>query len=65
MELGFIMQVAGIGLVVSVACQILSKSGRDEQSTFVTIAGIIVVLVLLVGQMKELFALIGTVFGLV
>ena len=65
MELGFIMKVAGIGLVVSVACQILSKSGRDEQSTFVTIAGIIVVLVLLVGQMKELFGLIGTVFGLV
>ncbi len=65
MEIGFIMKVAGIGLVVSVACQILSKSGREEQSTFVTIAGIIVVLVLLVGQMKELFGLIGTVFGLV
>ena len=65
MEIGFIMKVAGIGLVVSVAGQILSKSGRDEQSTFVTIAGIIVVLVLLVGQMKELFTLIGTVFGLV
>ena len=65
MEIGFIMKVAGIWLVVSVAGQILSKSGRDEQSTFVTIAGIIVVLVLLVGQMKELFTLIGTVFGLV
>ncbi len=65
MEIGFIMKVAGIGLVVSVAGQILSKSGRDEQSTLVTIAGIIVVLVLLVGQMKELFSLIGTVFGLV
>ena len=64
MEIGFIMKIAGIGLVVSVACQILSKTGRDEQSTFVTIAGIIVVLVLLVGQMKELFSLIGTVFGL-
>lgn len=64
MEIGFIMKIAGIGLVVSVACQILSKTGRDEQSTFVTIAGIIVVLVLLVGQMKELFTLIGTVFGL-
>ena len=64
MEIGFIMKVAGIGLVVSVVCQILSKTGRDEQSTFVTIAGIIVVLVLLVGQMKELFTLIGTVFGL-
>ena len=65
MEIGFIMKVAGIGLVVSVAGQILSKTGRDEQSTFVTIAGILVVLVLLVGQMKELFSLIGTAFGLI
>ena len=64
MEVGFILKVAGVGLVVSVVCQILAKSGRDEQSTFVTIAGILVVLVMLVGQMKELFSLIGTVFGL-
>lgn len=64
MDVAFILKIAGIGLVVSVACQILGKSGRDEQSTFVTIAGIIVVLVMLVGEMKELFSLISSVFGL-
>lgn len=64
MEVSFILKIAGIGLVVSVASQILGKSGRDEQSTFVTIAGMIVVLIMLIGQMKDLFELIGTVFGL-
>ena len=64
MEVSFILKIAGIGLVVSVASQILGKSGRDEQSTFVTIAGMLVVLIMLIGQMKDLFELIGTVFGL-
>lgn len=64
MDVDFILKIAGIGLVVSVACQILGKSGRDEQSTFVTIAGMIVVLIMLIGQMRELFSLIGSVFGL-
>ncbi|MBE6605933.1 MAG: stage III sporulation protein AC [Ruminococcaceae bacterium] len=64
MDVAFILKIAGIGLVVSVACQILSKSGRDEQATFVSIAGIIVVLVMLVSELKELFSLIRSVFGL-
>lgn len=64
MDVAFILKIAGIGLVVSVACQILSKSGRDEQSTFVTLAGIIVVLVMLIGEMQDLFSLIKSVFGL-
>ncbi len=64
MDVSFILKIAGIGLVVSVASQILGRSGRDEQSTFVTIAGMIVVLVMLIGEMKELFMLIGSAFGL-
>ncbi len=64
MDVAFILKIAGIGLVVSVACQILSKSGRDEQATFVTIAGIIVVLVMLISEMRDLFSLITSVFGL-
>ena len=65
MDIGFIMKIAGIGIVVSIACQILSKSGRDEQSTYVMIAGMLVVFVMLIGQMKELFEMIRTVFGLI
>ena len=63
MDIGLILKVAGIGILVSAATQILSKSGRDEQSTFVTIAGIIVVLIMLVGEIEKLFSLVSSVFG--
>ena len=63
MDVSLIMKIAGIGILVAVAAQILSKTGRDEQATFVTVAGIITALVLLVGQIRELFDLIGSVFG--
>ena len=49
--------------MVSVAAQILSKSGRDEQATLVTVAGIVVVLIMLVEKIGDLFELIQTVFG--
>ncbi len=64
MDISLIIRVAGIGILVSVASQILSKSGRDEQAGFVTVAGIIVTLVLLIGQIGELFELIRSVFGM-
>ena len=63
MNVGLIVKVAGVGILVSVACQILSKSGRDEQSMLVTIAGIVVVLLLLVEEIGSLFDLVMTVFG--
>lgn len=63
MDISLIIRVAGIGILVSVASQILSKSGRDEQAMFVTIAGIIVVLMLLVSEIRELFDLVSSVFG--
>ncbi len=59
-----ILKVAGVGILVGVSCQILSKYGRDEQSMFVGIAGIIVVLLLLVGELSELFETVRSVFGL-
>ncbi len=64
MDISLILKIAGIGLIVSVASQILSKSGRDEQAMFVTIAGILTALVLLVDQIKALFDLITQVFGM-
>lgn len=59
-----ILKVAGVGILVAVTCQILGKYGRDDQSMFVGIAGIIVVLLLLVGELSELFDAVRTVFGL-
>ena len=51
MDVSLILKVAGVGILVAVAAQILSKSGRDEQAMLVGIAGIIVVLLMLVGQL--------------
>lgn len=63
MEVGLILKVAGVGLLVSVAAQILNKTGRDEQATLVTVAGIVVVLLMLVEQIGALFSLVYTTFG--
>ncbi len=63
MEVGLVLKVAGVGLLVSVATQILNKSGRDEQATLVTVAGIVVVLLMLVEQIGALFSLIYATFG--
>ncbi|MBE6684809.1 MAG: stage III sporulation protein AC [Clostridia bacterium] len=63
MDIGLILKVAGVGILVSAAAQILQKSGRDEQSTLVVIAGIIVVLIMLVGEIEKLFELVISVFG--
>ena len=60
MDISLIIKVAGVGLLVAVACQLLSKAGRDEQSMLVTLAGIVVVLI---QQIADLFELICTVFG--
>ena len=64
MDISLIIKIAGIGILVAVASQILSKSGRDEQAMFVTIAGILVALMLLISQIRELFDLILASFGM-
>ena len=64
MDVTLIMRIAGIGILVSVANNILSKSGRDEQSAFVTIAGIIIVLLMLISEIDRLFTSVRAVFGL-
>ena len=58
-----IFKVAGVGLLVSAAAQILSKSGRDEQSTLVIISGIVVVLLVLIGEIGALFETVMDIFG--
>lgn len=63
MDIGLILKVAGVGILVSAASQILSKSGRDEQSMLVIVSGIIVVLIMLVGEIERLFSLVISVFG--
>lgn len=64
MDISLIIKIAGIGMLVSVASQILSKSGRDEQAMLVTIAGIIATLMLLISKISELFDMIVSAFGM-
>ncbi|MBO5869424.1 MAG: stage III sporulation protein AC [Clostridia bacterium] len=64
MGISLILKIAGIGIVVSVACQILQKSGRDEQATFVTVAGVVIVMLLLSNEISSLFSTLRSVFGL-
>ena len=63
MEISLIIKIAGIGILVAVASQILSKAGRDEQAMFVTIAGILVALMLLITRIRELFDTVSSLFG--
>ena len=64
METALILKVAGIGILVAVSSMVLSKSGRDEQAMLVTVAGVVAVLMMLVGQLSELFDTVRSVFGL-
>ena len=64
MDISLIMKIAGIGMLVSVASQILSKSGRDEQAMLVTVAGILLTLMILISQIRELFDMIVSTFGM-
>lgn len=64
MDVSLILKVVGIGLLVAVSSQILGKYGRDDMAMFVGISGIIVVLLMLVGEMGELFEAVMTAFEL-
>lgn len=64
MDISLIMKIAGLGIIVTVVCQMLSKAGRDEQATYVSIAGIIVALIMLVSELGEFFELVKDVFGI-
>ena len=64
MDVDLIFKIAAVGLLVAVLNLLLSRSGRDEQALMTTIAGLVVVLVLLVREIAELFDLIRELFDL-
>lgn len=63
MDVSLILRVAGVGILVAIATQILQKSGRDEQATFVTVSGVIVVFLMLVQEIGNLFDTVRGIFG--
>ena len=64
MDVDLIFKNAAIGILVSVLNQVLSRSGRDEQATMTTLAGLVVVLMMVVQQISGLFELVKNLFGL-
>ena len=63
MDVSLILKVAGIGMMVSIAYQLLTKYGRDEQALFVSLAGIIIVMLMLTDKLATLFGNVRSVFG--
>ena len=64
MDVDLIFKIAAIGILVSVLNQVLSRSGRDEQATMTTVAGLGVVLMMVVREISDLFELVKNLFGL-
>lgn len=64
MNVDLIFKIAAIGILVSVLNQVLSRSGRDEQATMTTLAGLVVVLMMVVQEISDLFELVKDLFGL-
>lgn len=64
MEIDLIFKIAAVGIIVSILNQVLSRSGRDEQATMTTLAGLVVVLMILAEKIAALFELVKTLFAL-
>lgn len=63
MDVDLIFRIAAVGILVAVLNLLLSRAGRDEQALMTTIAGLIVVLVLVVEKISDLFGLIKSLFA--
>lgn len=64
MDVSILFKMAAIGIIITVICQILKKSDRDDIATLVSIVGLVIVLAVVVGMIGDLFEEIKTIFGL-
>ena len=62
MDIDLIFKIAAIGIIVSILNQVLVRSGREEQATMTSLAGLVVVLMIVVQRIAELFDLVKTLF---
>ncbi len=63
MEVDLIFRIAAVGILVAVLNLLLSRAGRDEQALMTTLAGLVVVLVLVIQKISDLFGLIKSLFS--
>lgn len=62
MDIALIFKIAAVGIIVSILNQVLVRSGREEQATMTSLAGLVVVLMIVVQRIAELFDLVKTLF---
>ena len=62
MDIDLIFKIAAVGIIVSVLNQVLVRSGREEQATMTTLAGLVVVLMIVAQEIADLFALVKRLF---
>lgn len=64
MDINLIFKIAGIGILVSVLNMVLKQAGKEEQAQMLTLAGVIIVLLMVIQLVQKLFTDVRSVFGL-
>ena len=64
MDISFIFKIAAIGIIVAVLNMVLIRSGTEEQAMLTTLAGVIVVLMMIIPQISNLFSAVKSLFDL-
>ena len=64
MDIDLLFKIAGIGILVAVLNQVLTKAGREDQAMMTTIAGLVIVLMIVVKEVSTLFNSVRTIFKL-
>lgn len=64
MEVNLIFKIAAIGIIVSVLNTVLVRSGREDQAMLTTLAGVVVVLMMLIPEIGDLFSTVKSLFNL-
>lgn len=63
MDIDLVFKIAAVGIIVSILNQVLSRSGREEQATMTTLAGLVVVLMIVAQKISDLFDLVKSLFN--
>jgi len=64
MDISIIFKIAAVGIIVTIVCQVLKKSDRDDIATVVSIVGLVLVLSVTVSMIGDLFAAVKDIFGM-
>ena len=64
MDMSIIFKLAAVGIVITIVCQVLKKSEREDIATLVSLAGLIIVMTVVIGMVADLFDSIKSIFDL-